>query len=93
VSELLRGYRKDCQAFKAIGYRQISRYLEGAISREQALEGTQAESRHYAKRQLTWFRAQPEIIWLDGQNDERQLQNEAGRRIEEFLARFSHPVS
>lgn len=85
VSELLRVYRKDCQAFKAIGYRQILRHLEGSISKERAIEETQAESRHYAKRQLTWFRAQPEITWLDDQNDNAQLQNEANRCIEEFL--------
>ena len=89
VRDLLRDYCKDCQAFKAIGYRQISRYLEGAISREQAIAETQVESRHYAKRQLTWFRAQPEIFWLDGQSDDGQMQNEAGRRIEEFLDRRS----
>jgi tRNA dimethylallyltransferase len=85
VSDLLRSYRKDCQAFKAIGYRQISQYLEGAISKDHAIEETQVESRHYAKRQMTWFRSQPAIIWLDGQKDDGQLQNEAGRRIEEFL--------
>jgi tRNA dimethylallyltransferase len=89
VRDLLRDYCKDCQAFKAIGYRQISRYLEGAISREQAIAETQVESRHYAKRQLNWFRAQPEIFWLDGQSDDVQMQNEAGRRIEEFLDRRS----
>jgi len=87
VSELLRSYRKDCQAFKAIGYRQISCYLEGAISKDQAIEEIQVESRHYAKRQMTWFRSQPAIIWLDGQNDDGQLQNEADQRIKEFLDR------
>ena len=89
VQALMGRFPKSCHALKAIGYRQISRYLEGAISREQAIEETQVESRHYAKRQLTWFRTQPEIIWLDGQNDDGQLQNEAGRRIEEFLDRRS----
>jgi tRNA dimethylallyltransferase len=87
VNGLIQTYGRDCQAFKAIGYQQISRYLEGTISREQALEETQIESRHYAKRQMTWFRAQREIVWLDDRNDQEQLQQDAEEYIESFLKR------
>ncbi len=70
VRALMAGYPRDCHAFKAIGYRQIAGYLEGKWSLEQALADTQRESRRYAKRQLTWFRADPEIVWLDAASGE-----------------------
>ncbi len=70
VLALMAGYPRDCHAFKAIGYRQIAGYLEGKWSLEQALADTQRESRRYAKRQLTWFRADPEIVWLDAASGE-----------------------
>ena len=65
VRALMEGYPRDCHAFKAIGYRQIAAHLEGKCTMEQAIEDTRRESRRYAKRQLTWFRADPEIVWLD----------------------------
>jgi tRNA dimethylallyltransferase len=61
---LLQTYPATCPAFKAIGYRQAAEYLAGRATLTQAVESTQMESRRYAKRQLTWFRADREIIWL-----------------------------
>ena len=66
---LLEIYSATCPAFKAIGYRQAAEYLAGQITLAQAVESTQMESRRYAKRQLTWFRADREIIWLRAEND------------------------
>lgn len=64
VHELRRRYPTSIHAFKAIGYRQVVQYIDGAISLRQAIEETQLQSRHYAKRQMTWFRADRSIIWL-----------------------------
>ncbi len=86
VRTLLERGSKDCQALKAIGYRQIAEYLAGRRSLQDAIEDTQRESRRYAKRQLTWFRADSEIIWLDGTRWE-ELLTEAARRSSEFLRR------
>ena len=66
---LLEIYPATCPAFKAIGYRQAAEYLAGRVTLAQAVESTQMESRRYAKRQLTWFRADGEITWLRAEND------------------------
>jgi tRNA dimethylallyltransferase len=65
VETLIRRYPRESHAFKAIGYRQIISHLNGALSLEEAIDDTCRESRRYAKRQLTWFRADPEIRWID----------------------------
>jgi tRNA dimethylallyltransferase len=85
VQGLLEKNSRTSQAFKAIGYRQAAEHLDGHISLQQAIEDTQKESRHYAKRQLTWFRADTEIVWLDGQLDPDDLQIRAAELIDEFL--------
>jgi tRNA dimethylallyltransferase len=87
VRNLLQIFPRTSQAFKAIGYRQTAEYLEGAISLDQAIEATQMESRRYAKRQLTWFRSDPAIFWLDGRLHPDELREEAETRIAEFLKR------
>ena len=70
---LLESYPPTCPAFKAIGYRQAAEHLAGQISLDQAMESTQMESRRYAKRQLTWFRADREILWLSADDGEESL--------------------
>ncbi len=85
VRGLLRLYPRNCQAFKAIGYREIADYLDGRISLPQAIADTQQQSRRYAKRQLTWFRSDPGVAWLDGALDPAHLEAEAARQISLFL--------
>ena len=70
---LMESFARTCHAFKAIGYRQIADYLEGRCGLEEAIEDTKRESRRYAKRQLTWFRSDPEIQWLEGTNQLDEL--------------------
>jgi len=66
VAQLLaRGLSPALPAFQAIGYRQLVRYLREERSLEQAIEETVRATRRYAKRQLTWFRKEPGIRWLD----------------------------
>jgi tRNA dimethylallyltransferase len=82
---LLNNYPKLIQAFKAIGYRQIGEYLDGALSVAQAIDSTQMESRRYAKRQMTWFRSDPDILWLDGRLEFSELCKQAESHITNFL--------
>ena len=67
VSELWEKYNKvNLNAFLAIGYKQVIDYLQGNTSREKAIENIKKDTRHLAKRQLTWFRNQLKIdYWLD----------------------------
>ena len=51
-------------ASAAIGYKELQPYFEGVMSLEEALENLKKETRHYAKRQLTWFRREENIRWL-----------------------------
>ncbi|MCF0129704.1 MAG: tRNA (adenosine(37)-N6)-dimethylallyltransferase MiaA [Pseudobutyrivibrio sp.] len=55
----------DSQAMKGIGYQEIAQYLCDNCSYEEAVELIKQNSRHYAKRQLTWFRRERDVIWLD----------------------------
>ena len=62
-----RGLRGDSQAGQAIGYKQLLAFLDGACGLEEAVDAIKRESRRYAKRQMTWYRGHPNILWLDGQ--------------------------
>jgi len=53
-------------AMQAAGYRQLIQYLKGEISLEEAIEKTKQSHRNYAKRQLTWLRRNPDVIWIEG---------------------------
>jgi tRNA dimethylallyltransferase len=63
---LARGVPPAANALGAHGYRRVVEYLRGERSLESAIEQTQLDVRHYAKRQFTWFRREPGLLWLDG---------------------------
>jgi tRNA dimethylallyltransferase len=66
VRQLLReGLDPMCPAFQAIGYRQMVDHLRGGTSLASAVEDTVRETRRFAKRQLTWFRKEEDIAWLE----------------------------
>jgi tRNA dimethylallyltransferase len=60
-----RGYNADMQSMKGIGYKEILYYLDGKIALEEAVELIKKGSRNYAKRQLTWFRKDPRVAWIN----------------------------
>ncbi|WP_353894509.1 tRNA (adenosine(37)-N6)-dimethylallyltransferase MiaA [Proteinivorax hydrogeniformans] len=69
VSELLKqGISKDCNALKAIGYRQVVMYLENQIDFDEMVRLIKRDTRRYAKRQLTWFRNMDNIKWYNLDN-------------------------
>jgi tRNA dimethylallyltransferase len=59
------GYSPDQPPLSTIGYKQIAAYLRGEIALDDAVAQARQESRRLAKRQLTWFRHEPQIVWLD----------------------------
>jgi len=59
------GYSPGKPPLSTIGYKQIAAYLRGEIALDDAIAQARQESRRLAKRQLTWFRREPEIVWLD----------------------------
>ncbi len=62
---LARGYPPDLQAFQALGYKEVIAHLRGDCSREEMVRILQRNTRRYAKRQLTWFRREPDVVWFD----------------------------
>ncbi|MDR3674908.1 MAG: tRNA (adenosine(37)-N6)-dimethylallyltransferase MiaA [Acidobacteriota bacterium] len=59
----------------ALGYRQACAVIDGTMTREEAISATQSATRHYAKRQLTWFRHEEDINWFEGFGDDPQVQS------------------
>lgn len=62
------GYTSDMQSMKGIGYKEILSYLENKISLDEAIYLVKKGSRNYAKRQLTWFRKDKRVIWVNEDN-------------------------
>jgi tRNA dimethylallyltransferase len=62
---LAEGYGPELKPMKAIGYRHIIAYLKGDWNLDEATRLIQRDTRRYAKRQITWFRADPEVVWVD----------------------------
>lgn len=68
-SLLDKGLDKNSQSLKAIGYKEVISYLEGEIEYSEMIDLIKKNSRHYAKRQLTWFRRDVRIKWFDRESD------------------------
>ncbi len=63
------GLDKNSQSLKAIGYKEVISYLDGEIDFDEMVDLIKKNSRHYAKRQLTWFRRDERIKWFDRESD------------------------
>ena len=68
VESIYKKYNEFPTAMQGLGYKEVVEYLEGQITKEEMIEKIKKESRHYAKRQLTWFRKDDSFIWLDSSN-------------------------
>lgn len=60
-----KGYTKDMVSMQGLGYKEILDYLNGECSLEEAVYILKRDTRHFAKRQLTWFRRERDVIWID----------------------------
>ena len=63
-SVLNKGYNKNLNSLNTVGYSEIIKYLDGEYSLDEAISEIQKNTRHYAKRQLTWFRKVPNIYYI-----------------------------
>lgn len=63
------GIDKNSQSLKAIGYKEVISYLDNEIDYDEMVELIKKNSRHYAKRQLTWFRRDDRIKWFDRESE------------------------
>lgn len=73
-----RGFNRNMVSMQGIGYKEILSWLDGEISYEEAVRILKRDTRHFAKRQLTWFRRERDVIWINkpdfGYQDDRILE-------------------
>jgi len=79
-SLLNKGYSPSLKPLKSLGYRHMIKYLQGDWDLEEAVIRLQADTRRYAKRQLTWFRADPEVLWMIPEETDNII-----KKIHEFI--------
>jgi tRNA dimethylallyltransferase len=88
TEHLLGKYGNAARFLGSLGYKQAVQLLRGEITREQAVESAQQAHRNYAKRQMTWFRREPEVTWLRGFGDDSAIQDAAIRHVRTSLPRM-----
>ena len=77
TTQLVERYGFECRALTSLGYAQAVQVLRGELTRDQSVAATAQGHRNYAKRQLTWFRKDPAILWLAGFGSDDEIQHEA----------------
>lgn len=84
TKELLRKYGEQARPLSSLGYKQAVQFLRGELTLEQAVQAAQQGHRNYAKRQMTWFRREPDVVWFKGFGDDVLLQAQVIKNIEQF---------
>ena len=83
---LAEGVPAESNALGAHGYRRVVEFLRGRRDLQSAIEQTKQDVRHYAKRQVTWFRHEPGVEWFEGFGEDPRIQ----KQIIEAVTRGSH---
>ena len=81
---LASGYSPQAKPFESHGYKQVLQMLRGELTPKEALFYAQRNTRRYAKRQMTWFRQEPEIEWVRGFGDDLGVQSQVMERVRVF---------
>jgi tRNA dimethylallyltransferase len=77
TQSLFEKYGDRAGPLSSIGYKQALQLITGKMDRTSALQAVQQAHRNYAKRQMTWFRREPQVIWLEGFGDDPRIQSAA----------------
>lgn len=83
-----RGYTKEMVSMQGLGYKELLEYLDGNCTLEEAVYILKRDTRHFAKRQLTWFRRERDVIWIDKREyhyDETQIVDAMIEKIRERI--------
>jgi len=70
-------YGEKARPLASLGYKQAVQFLCGELTRDQTVQAAQQAHRNYAKRQMTWFRREPDVTWLHGFGEEKRVQKAA----------------
>lgn len=83
-----RGYTKEMVSMQGLGYKELLEYLDGNCTLEEAVYILKRDTRHFAKRQLTWFRRERDVIWIDKKQyhyEENQIVDAMIKKIRERI--------
>ena len=86
-----KGYARSLTSMKSLGYRQISGYLEGEYDYDEAVRRLKRDTRHFAKRQMTWFRKEPCLQWVELSPNESidDITSRILEHVDKFLSHLS----
>ena len=82
---LAQGFSRRARAFGSLGYKQALDYVDGKLPLDQAIDMTVRLTRRFAKRQLTWFRREPNVHWVEGFGDDPDVQKKVLDWLEKKL--------
>lgn len=82
TKRIIEQYGDQVRPLASLGYKQAVQFLRGDMDRESAITAAQQAHRNYAKRQMTWFRREPDVRWLRGFGDEPAIQQQAAVLLE-----------
>jgi len=82
---LAMGFAASCKPFESHGYKQSLQLIHGELSMKDAVYYAQRNTRHYAKRQITWFRKESDLLWLRGFGDAEPIRRSALDSVVNFL--------
>jgi tRNA dimethylallyltransferase len=85
TERLLAKYGAQVRPLASLGYKQVLQFLRGELDRKSALTAAQQAHRNYAKRQITWFRREPDVHWLSGFGDDADIQAEGIATVEQEI--------
>ena len=89
TKELVQKYGDKACPLTSLGYKQAAQLLNGELALDQAVQAAQQGHRNYAKRQMTWFRREPGVLWLKGFGDQPEIQEEAVVQVRTSLPRMN----
>ncbi len=82
-----RGYTRDMVSMQGLGYKEVLAYLDGECTLKEAVSVIKRDTRHFAKRQITWFKRERDVIWIDKQDYEYQEDRILEKILEELRQR------
>ena len=85
TERLIERYGSDCRPLTSLGYAEATAVLQNELTRQQAIAQAQQGHRNYAKRQLTWFRREPGMHWLEGVGSDEGIADQALLLVREHL--------
>jgi tRNA dimethylallyltransferase len=89
TEQILKKYGDAARPLNSLGYKQAVQLLRGELDREAAIRAVQQAHRNYAKRQMTWFRREPNVRWLHGFGDQAEIIAQAVATVQNTLPRAS----